>query len=289
MGRVIDGKATAQKVRTEVQRGVASFVGDHGRPPGLTAVLVGDDPASARYVASKEKASAEVGIRGQVLRRPGSIGERELIALVDSLNADPSVDGILVQLPLPPHIDTARVTHRIDPAKDVDGLHPDNLGLLLAGSPRLVPCTPLGCMRLLEEAGVEVAGKRAVVLGRSNIVGKPVSVLLLHRHATVTLCHSRTRDLADEVSRAEIVVAAIGKAELVRGEWIRPGAAVIDVGMNRSAEGKLVGDVDFAGALPRAGAITPVPGGVGPMTVAYLLHNTLQAARARVSSPASAR
>jgi len=280
MGIPIDGKAVAERVRAEVRQGVQSFVSERGRAPGLVAVLVGEDPASARYVASKEKASAEVGMRGQVLRLPADLSETALRERVASLNADPSVDGFIVQLPLPPHIDAARVLEDIDPRKDVDGLHPDNLGRLLAGRPGLQPCTPLGCMRLLDEAGASLAGKRAVVIGRSNIVGKPVAVMLLARNATVTTCHSRTADLAGEIARADVVVAAIGKAELVKGAWIKEGAYVIDVGMNRNAAGKLVGDVEYAAALARATAITPVPGGVGPMTVAYLLHNTLMAAAA---------
>ena len=283
MGVRIDGKAVAARVRGEVQQGVAEFAARHGRAPGLVAVLVGDDPASARYVAGKEKASAEVGIRGQVLRLPADVSEAAVRERVAALNADSSVDGFIVQLPLPSQIDAARVLAGIDPAKDVDGLHPDNLGRLLAGQPGLQPCTPLGCLRLLDEAGAQLKGARAVVVGRSNIVGKPVAVMLLARHATVTMCHSRTADLAGAVGRAGVVVAAIGKAELVRGEWIKPGAFVIDVGMNRNAAGKLVGDVEFPVAFERAAAITPVPGGVGPMTIAYLLHNTLQAAIARVA------
>jgi len=278
MGTRIDGKAVAARVRGEVQQGVQAFAAQHGRAPGLVAVLVGDDPASARYVAGKEKASAEVGIRGAVLRLPADVSEAVLRESVAGLNADAAVDGFIVQLPLPPQIDAARVLGDIDPAKDVDGLHPDNLGRLLAGRPGLQPCTPLGCLRLLDEAGAKLSGARAVVVGRSNIVGKPVAVMLLGRHATVTMCHSRTADLAAEIGRADVVVAAIGKAELVRGEWIKPGAYVIDVGMNRNAAGKLVGDVEFPVAFERAAAITPVPGGVGPMTIAYLLHNTLQAA-----------
>ncbi|MBI2892715.1 MAG: bifunctional methylenetetrahydrofolate dehydrogenase/methenyltetrahydrofolate cyclohydrolase FolD [Deltaproteobacteria bacterium] len=288
MGSVIDGKAVAAKVRGEVREAASVFAARHGRPPGLAAVLVGDDPASARYVASKEKAGAEVGIAGKVVRLPADIGEDALARVVDSLNADPIIDGFIVQLPLPPGIDASRILDRIDPAKDVDGLHPNNLGLLVAGRPGLVPCTPLGCLRLLDEHGVDARGKHAVVLGRSNIVGKPVALLLLERHATVTICHSRTADLAAEVGRADIVVAAIGKAEMVKGAWLKPGAVVIDVGINRNAAGKLVGDVEYAPALERAAAITPVPGGVGPMTVAYLMHNTVQAARARLS-PGAAR
>ena len=227
MGKTIDGKAVAERVRAEVRQGVQAFVAKRGRAPGLVAVLVGEDPASARYVASKEKASAEVGMRGQVLRLPADVSEEALRARVAALNADPEVDGFIVQLPLPRHIDAARILEDIDPDKDIDGLHPDNLGRLLAGRPGLRPCTPLGCLRLLDEAGASLVGKRAVVVGRSNIVGKPVAVLLLERHATVTICHSRTADLAGEVASADVVVAAIGKAELVRGSWIKPGAFVV--------------------------------------------------------------
>jgi methylenetetrahydrofolate dehydrogenase (NADP+)/methenyltetrahydrofolate cyclohydrolase len=218
-----------------------------------------------------------------VLRLPAGVSEASLRAEVAALNRDAEVDGFIVQLPLPAHIDAARVLEDIDPDKDVDGLHPDNLGRLLAGRPGPRPCTPVGCLRLLDEAGATLAGRHAVVVGRSNIVGKPMAVLLLERHATVTICHSRTTDLAGEVGRADVVVAAVGKAEMIRGAWIKPGAFVIDVGMNRNAAGKLCGDVEYAAALERAAAVTPVPGGVGPMTVAYLLHNTLQAAIARAA------
>jgi methylenetetrahydrofolate dehydrogenase (NADP+)/methenyltetrahydrofolate cyclohydrolase len=275
--RILDGKALAAEVRAEVAKGVAAFVSARGRAPGLVVLLAGDDPASSVYVRNKAKASAEVGVRGEVRRFPATVTQAELVAEVEASNADPSVDGILVQLPLPRGIDEKAVLHRIDPRKDVDGFHPLNQGALFVGDPGLVPCTPKGCLYLLDRAGVDLAGARAVVVGRSNIVGKPVAALLLARHATVTICHSRTRDLAGEIGRADVVVAAIGKPEFVRGEWIRPGAVVVDVGINRTAEGKLVGDVEFA-AAQRAAAITPVPGGVGPMTIACLLENTLQAA-----------
>jgi len=279
--RILDGKALAKTVRGEVAEGVRGFVAEHGRPPGLVVLLAGDDPASAIYVKNKAKACEEVGVRGEVRRFPATVSQAALVAEVVALDADDSVDGILVQLPLPKGIDEKAVLHRIDPAKDVDGFLPASQGALFVGEPNLVACTPRGCMRLLDHAGVDPAGKRAVVVGRSNIVGKPVAMLLLARHATVTICHSRTKDLAGEVGRADVVVAAIGKPELVRGEWIQPGAVVIDVGINRTGDGRLVGDVEFAAAAERAAAITPVPGGVGPMTIACLLENTLQAARGR--------
>ncbi|PZN92209.1 MAG: bifunctional methylenetetrahydrofolate dehydrogenase/methenyltetrahydrofolate cyclohydrolase FolD [Alphaproteobacteria bacterium] len=282
---IIDGKARAARLRAEVAAGVADFVAAHGRAPGLTVVLVGEDPASAVYVRSKGKATAEAGMVSGEHRLPATVGEAELLALVSALNADPAVDGILVQLPLPKHIDADRVLATIDPAKDVDGFHPINAGRLATGLDALVPCTPSGCLLMIEEALGDITGKEALVIGRSNIVGKPMAALLLARSATVTIAHSRTRDLAAHVARAEIVVAAVGVAHLVKGEWIRPGACVIDVGMNRvaTADGKsrLTGDVDYDGAIGRAGWITPVPGGVGPMTIACLLANTLKAALAR--------
>ena len=284
---IIDGKARAAALRAEVAEGVAAFVRDHGRAPGLTVVLVGEDPASAVYVRSKGQATTTAGMVSGEHRLPADTSEAELLALVAALNADAAVDGILVQLPLPRHIDTDRVIAAINPAKDVDGFHPVNAGRLATGLDALVPCTPTGCMMMIEEAIGDVSGKEALVIGRSNIVGKPMAALLTARSATVTIAHSRTRDLAGHVARADIVVAAVGVPHLVRGEWIRPGACVIDVGMNRiaTADGKsrLTGDVDFDGALPRAGWITPVPGGVGPMTIACLLANTLKAARARAA------
>ena len=281
MARILDGKAIAAKVREGVRDGVAAFRAEHGRAPGLTVVLAGDDPASAVYVRGKEKASVEVGIAGTVRRLPASVSEAELLALVRALNADPLADGILVQLPLPPQIRASLVIETIDPKKDVDGFHPQNVGALWAGQPGLVPCTPRGCLRLLDEAGVALEGARAVVVGRSNIVGKPVAALLVARSATVTLAHSKTRDLAAVCREADVLVAAVGRAGMIRGDFVKPGAAVIDVGINRDAGGKLAGDVDFASVEPVAGVITPVPGGVGPMTIALLLENTLAAARAR--------
>jgi methylenetetrahydrofolate dehydrogenase (NADP+)/methenyltetrahydrofolate cyclohydrolase len=290
---LIDGKARAAALRAEVAAGVAAFVATHGRAPGLTVVLVGDDPASAVYVGSKGKATREAGMISGEYRLPADTSEADLLTLVATLNADPAVDGILVQMPLPKQIDSDRVIAAIDPAKDVDGLHPINTGLLVSGRDGLVPCTPSGCMLLIKEAfggssGGNIAGAEAVVIGRSILVGKPMAALLTNASATVTVAHSRTRDLAGHVARADIVVAAVGIPGMVKGEWIKPGACVIDVGINRIAlpDGKtrLVGDVDFEGAMARAGWITPVPGGVGPMTIACLLANTLKAARARAGA-----
>jgi methylenetetrahydrofolate dehydrogenase (NADP+) / methenyltetrahydrofolate cyclohydrolase len=283
MAQIIDGKAISQKVRDEVKAGVLAFRAEQGRPPGLHVVLVGDDQASAVYVASKEKAAAEVGMDGRVYRLPGSTSEAELLERVGALNADPNVDGILVQFPVPKQINQTKVIETISPEKDVDGLHPLNVGALWAGAPALVSCTPAGCMRLLREAGVKLAGATAVVVGRSNLVGKPVAALLLAEHATVTMAHSKTLDLAAVCRQADVLVAAVGREAVIRGDFIKPGATVIDVGMNRNAAGKLCGDVDFAAAELVAGFITKVPGGVGPMTIACLLENTLKAARARVS------
>lgn len=283
MAQIIDGKAVAQKVRDEVKAGVAEFRAAHGRAPGLHVVLVGDDPASAVYVRNKEKAAQEVGMAGEVYRLPASTSEAELLRLVAELNANSAVDGILVQFPLPFPISQTRVIAAISPAKDVDGLHPLSAGALWAGAEGLVSCTPAGCMRLLREAGVPLAGATAVVVGRSNLVGKPVAALLLAENATVTLAHSKTRDLGAVCRRADVLVAAVGREAIIRGDYIKPGAAVIDVGMNRNGAGKLCGDVDFEAAAPVAGFITPVPGGVGPMTIACLLENTLKAAKMRVS------
>jgi len=279
---LLDGKAVAQKVRDEVKAGVASFVAEHGRPPGLDVVLVGEDAASVVYTRNKEKASNEVGMRGRLHRLPADTSETALLGLLAELVADDAVDGILVQLPLPKAISEQKVLDSVDPRKDVDGFHPQNVGLLSTGRPGLVPCTPRGCMRLLAEAGTQLNGARAVVVGRSNIVGKPMAQLLLAQHATVTIAHSRTRDLAAVCREADVLVAAVGRARLIQGDWIKPGATVIDVGMNRGADGKLCGDVDTAAARERAAWITPVPGGVGPMTIACLLENTLVAARARL-------
>jgi len=286
VGTTIDGKAVAAVVRGEVRARVARLA-ERGTIVGLATVLVGDDPASQVYVGHKQKACGEVGIRSFGHRLPATTTQAELLALVRELAADPSVHGILVQLPLPKGLDADAVIDAIPPAKDVDGLHPVNQGRLMAGVPGLRSCTPLGVMRLLDEAGVELKGARAVVVGRSVLVGKPLALLLLERHATVTLCHSRTRDLGAEVGRADVVVAAAGQPGLVRGEWIAPGAVVIDVGTNRTPEGKLCGHVESAVARERARAITPVPGGVGPMTVAMLLANTVTAAEWAVSARAA--
>jgi methylenetetrahydrofolate dehydrogenase (NADP+)/methenyltetrahydrofolate cyclohydrolase len=277
---IIDGKAFAAALRGRIADQVTHFRQASGRPPGLAVVLVGEDPASSVYVRSKGKATREAGMEGFEHRLPADTAQETLIALVDALNADPAVDGILVQLPLPDHIDEKAVTTRIDPDKDVDGFHPVNAGRLAVGLPGFVPCTPLGCLMLLEDQLGDLSGLEAVVVGRSNIVGKPMAALLTQRSCTVTIAHSRTHDLAGVVRRADIVVAAVGRAELVKGDWIKPGATVIDVGINRM-EGQLVGDVDFAGAASVAGAITPVPGGVGPMTIAVLLRNTLVSAARR--------
>ena len=283
MALVIDGKGIALKVRTEVA-GEVTALRARGVVPGLAVVLVGDDPASHTYVRNKEKACAEAGIEAFDHRLPATTPQAELEALIGRLNADPRVDGILVQLPLPKPLDSKPVLQAISPDKDADGLHPVNVGRLWMGETGFVPCTPAGVMRLLAEAQTEVSGAEAVVIGRSNLVGKPMAALLQAANATVTMCHSRTRDLAGVVRRADIVVAAIGKTEMVRGDWIREGATVIDVGMNRNAGGKLVGDVEYAAAAARARAITPVPGGVGPMTIAMLLRNTVEAARRRASA-----
>ncbi|PCC66679.1 methenyltetrahydrofolate cyclohydrolase [Nannocystis exedens] len=278
--RRLDGKARAARLLGEVEQRVRACI-ERGVRPCLAVVLVGDDPASQVYVRSKEKRAAEIGIEARDHRLPATTTTDELLALVAALNADRAVDGILVQMPLPPQCDAQRILLAVDPAKDVDGFHPDNLGRLMLGQPRFVACTPQGCMLLLADAGIALAGARALVIGRSTIVGKPMAQLLVHADATVTVAHSRTRDLAAEVAQADVVVAAIGRLEFVRGEWIKPGAVVIDVGMNRLADGRLVGDVEFAAAEARASAITPVPGGVGPMTIACLLNNVVLAAERR--------
>jgi methylenetetrahydrofolate dehydrogenase (NADP+) / methenyltetrahydrofolate cyclohydrolase len=271
----MDGKALAARIREEVAADVAAFP----RSIGLATVLVGDDPASDVYIRSKHRATVEVGMEARDVRLPADTSEAELLELVAELNADDAVDGILVQLPLPEQIDEGRVIRAVDPLKDVDGFHPVNAGLLLAGAPAHVPGTPLGILALLDEYNVELKGANAVVIGRSDIVGKPVALLLLHRHATVTICHSRTRDLAAETARADVVVAAVGVPGIVTAAMVREGAAVVDVGITRTEAG-IVGDVDPA-AAERAGLLTPVPGGVGPMTIAMLLRSTVRAARYR--------
>jgi methylenetetrahydrofolate dehydrogenase (NADP+)/methenyltetrahydrofolate cyclohydrolase len=278
--RLIDGKAAAAALRARVADGVAAFRETAGRAPGLAVVLVGDDPASAVYVRSKGKATIEAGMHSIEHKLPDTTSEAELLALVGELNRDPAVDGILVQLPLPGQIDERKVIAALDPAKDVDGFHVENAGRLAVGAEALVPCTPLGCLHLLKAELGDLTGKDAVVVGRSNIVGKPMAMLLLGQSCTVTIAHSRTRDLPALTRKADILVAAVGRAEMIRGDWIKPGATVIDVGINR-VDGRLVGDVAFGEAAAVAGAITPVPGGVGPMTIAMLLRNTLVAAHRR--------
>jgi methylenetetrahydrofolate dehydrogenase (NADP+)/methenyltetrahydrofolate cyclohydrolase len=278
--RIIDGKSIAGKVRAEVAA-QAKELRARGVAPGLALVLVGDDPGSAAHVRNKGKAARELGLELFDLQLPASVSEPELLARIEELNRDPRVDGILVQLPLPAALDPERVLHAISPDKDVDGLHPDNVGRLWSGRPRLVPCTPLGVLRLLEESGATLRGAEALVIGRSNLVGKPTAALLLQADAAVTIAHSQARDLPALVARADVLVAAAGHAELVRGDWIKPGATVIDVGNSRGPDGKLRGDVEFAAAVARAGAITPVPGGVGPMTIALLLSNAVRSAARR--------
>jgi len=279
---IIDGKAIAAKVRAEVAQGVKDIEQRAGVTPGLALIRVGNDPASEVYVRGKAKACQETGMAGFEHILPETTSETELLALVRKLNVDPHVHGVLVQLPLPKHISADEVLDTLAPQKDVDGFGPHNAGALFTGRKGLRPCTPLGILRLLDEAKTPLNGARALVVGRSNIVGKPVAMLLLERHATVTLAHSRTADLAGVVAAADVLVAAVGKPEMIRGDWVKPGATVIDVGINRNAAGKLIGDVEFAKAAERARAITPVPGGVGPMTIAYLLSNTIQAARAQL-------
>ena len=281
---LIDGNALAQTVRNEVAVRVRALAAQ-GVQTGLAVVLVGDNPASAVYVRNKVKDCQEVGIHSILDRLPADTTEAVLLARIAELNADPSIHGILVQLPLPAHIDEHRVIEAISPAKDADGFHISNVGLLMTGKPLFRPCTPYGVMKMLEHAGTALDGAHAVVIGRSNIVGKPQALMLLAAGATVTICHSRTRDLAEHCRRADVIVAAVGKVGLVTAEMVKPGATVIDVGMNRNAQGRLCGDVDFEGVSQVAGAITPVPGGVGPMTRAMLLVNTIEAAERRAADP----
>jgi len=281
---LIDGKAIGAAVRAEIGKRAAEFTARTGIRPCLAAVLVGEDPASRVYVRNKGKACVDAGMLSRQINLPATASEKELLDLVAQLNADDSVHGILVQLPLPDQIDESKVIESIAPSKDVDGFHPVNAGRLLIGEPGFIPCTPFGILKLLDYEKVDLKGKHAVVVGRSNIVGKPVALLLLSRHATVTICHSRTQDLPGVVRSGDVVIAAVGKAGMVRGSWIKPGAVVIDVGINRLPDGKLVGDVDFEEARAVAGKITPVPGGVGPMTITMLLHNTLEAAQRRAAS-----
>ena len=274
---LLDGKATALLVREDVAARVAALT-EKGVTPGLAVVLVGEDPASQVYVRNKDRAASQAGIAVQTLKMPAETTQQELLAQVVALNEDAAVHGILVQLPLPDGLDEAEVVRTIAPAKDVDGLHPENVAALVQGREGLVPCTPAGCLELLDRHGIDIHGKDVVIVGRSMLVGKPLIQLVLARHATVTTCHSRTADLARHVGGADVVIAAVGVARLIRGEWIRPGAVVLDVGINRGEDGKLVGDVDFAAAREKASAITPVPGGIGPMTIAMLLSNTVLAA-----------
>ena len=281
MGKIIDGKALSALVKDEVRDAIPELEARCGRKPCLVVIIVGENPASQVYVRNKVKAAAYTGMDSRLIELPAETPESDLLGRIAELNADPAVDGILVQLPLPAHIDEEKVIDAIDPAKDVDGFHPANVAGLWLGKDCLVPCTPAGIMRLIDSTGTELKGKQAVVVGRSNIVGKPVAKLLLDRHATVTIAHSRTADLGAVTRQADVLVVAVGRAGLVTGDMVKPGAVVIDVGMNRNAEGRLCGDVDFASAEPVAGAITPVPGGVGPMTIAMLMQNTLRCFRKR--------
>ena len=279
MAAIIDGNEIARAVRADIKAQTSSLWEEAGVRPGLAVILVGEDPASQIYVRRKENACAEVGFLSREYKLPAPTTEEELLGIVEGLNRDPAIHGILVQLPLPGPIRTAAVLDRIDPRKDVDGFHPVNVGRLFTGNSFHVACTPKGILTLLDRTGIEIAGKEAVVVGRSNIVGKPLALLLLNRHATVTVCHTKTRDLDAVARRADILVAAAGRAEMVTGDMVREGAVVIDVGINRSESGKLVGDVAFPEVAAKASYITPVPGGVGPMTIAMLLENTLKAAR----------
>lgn len=276
--QIINGKEIAKKLREKIKNEVQELKGK-GITPGLAVILVGDDPASQVYVRNKEKACQEVGIYSEIHHLSKTISQSELINLIDKLNTNPQIHGILVQLPIPAHLNEKEVIERISPQKDVDGFHPLNAGALFVGEKSLQPCTPKGCLYLLKEIGYDLKGKKAVVVGRSNIVGKPVAMMLLQEHATVTICHSRTKDLKSELLQADVVVAAVGKANFIKGDMLKPGAVVLDVGINRLENGKLVGDVDFETAKEKASWITPVPGGVGPMTIAMLLANTLEAAQ----------
>jgi len=279
MAEIIDGKKVSEHIRSQIAEGVDKLKQETGITPGLAAVLVGDDPASEIYVRNKRRACSNAGIYSEEHKLPLETTEEELLTLVDKLNNDPKIHGILVQLPLPDHINVTRVLKAVSPLKDVDGFHPYNVGLLVEGNPRFIPCTPHGIIKMLEFYNIDISGKQAVVVGRSNIVGKPVSMLLLHRHATVTVCHSRTKPLDEVTRRADILVAAIGRANFITADMVKEGAVVIDVGINRNEEGKLTGDVDFEAVSQKASYITPVPGGVGPMTISMLLWNTLESAK----------
>ncbi len=279
MASIIDGKEVSQHIRKQVSEEVAALKEKTGIVPGLAAVLVGNNPASEIYVRNKRKACGEVGIYSEEYKLPDDTTEGGLLSLIDNLNGDPKIHGILVQLPLPKQINEAKILRSVSPLKDIDGFHPENVGYLVEGNPRFVPCTPHGIIKLLEYYSIDIQGKEAVVVGRSNIVGKPVSLLLLHRHATVTICHSRTKPLEEVTRRADILVAAIGRANFITGDMVKDGVVVIDVGINRNSDGKLTGDADFEGVKEKASFITPVPGGVGPMTIAMLLWNTLSSAK----------
>ena len=279
MAKIIDGKAISAQIRSEIKAETEAFAKKHGKRPGLAVIIVGTDPASQVYVRNKRRACEEVGFYSEAYELPAETTQEELEALVDKLNADDNIHGILCQLPLPKHLDENGVILRIDPKKDVDAFHPYNVGKIMIGDYDFLPCTPAGVMALLERSGIDVKGKECVVVGRSNIVGKPQAMLLLHAHGTVTICHSRTKDLADVCRRADILVAAIGKADFFTADMVKEGAVVIDVGMNRREDGKLTGDVNFAEVEPKASYITPVPGGVGPMTITMLMQNTLTAAK----------
>ncbi len=279
MAEIIDGKKVSEHIRAEIAEGVEKLKEETGITPGLAAVLVGEDPASEIYVRNKRKACADAGMYSEEHKLPAETTEQELLNLVDRLNNDLNIHGILVQLPLPDHINEAKILRAVTPLKDVDGFHPYNVGLLVEGNPSFISCTPHGIIKMLEFYNIDIAGKQAVIVGRSNIVGKPVSMLLLHRHATVTICHSRTKPLDEVTRRADILVAAIGRANFITADMVKEGAVVIDVGINRNEEGKLTGDVDFEAVSQKASYITPVPGGVGPMTISMLLWNTLESAK----------
>ena len=279
MAEIIDGKKVSEHIRAQIAEGVEKLKEETGITPGLAAVLVGEDPASEIYVRNKRKACANAGMYSEEHKLPAETTEQELLNLVDRLNSDPNIHGILVQLPLPDHINETKVLRAVTPLKDVDGFHPYNVGLLVEGNPRFISCTPHGIIKMLEFYNIDITGKEAVIVGRSNIVGKPVSMLLLHRHATVTVCHSRTKPLDEVTRRADILVAAIGRANFITADMVKEGAVVIDVGINRNEEGKLTGDVDFEAVSQKASYITPVPGGVGPMTISMLLWNTLESAK----------
>lgn len=282
---LINGKEISARIRAELKEECDAFVAQYGYAPGLAVVIVGEDPASQVYVRNKAKACGEVGYHSEVYRLPAETTQAELNALIDRLNADDRIHGILVQLPLPAHLNAEEITLRIDPRKDVDAFHPFNVGRIMLGDPLFLPCTPAGVMELLRRSGIDPAGKHCVVIGRSNIVGKPMAMLLLAANGTVTVCHSRTADLASITRQADILVSAVGKVGFVTADMVKPGAVVMDVGMNRNAEGKLVGDVDFPSVSPLCSFITPVPGGVGPMTITMLLRNTLIAARRAAGEP----